>query len=243
VTKLLWVLVLCVTPSALASVGRISVLEGSASRKDKAGKREALRVGSAVEVGDSLEVEEGFLKVELTDGSVLALADKAKLMLNEAEFEGYERKGFKAFLSVGSLWTRVKKAVGGAKYEVQTDRAVAGVRGTIFRIDADALVKANKGRGQARRASVVRVVEGIVNVRPSGQVASASKGQVKKPAPKGPRTEVAGPSAVSEEKWEEIFVDLQKNEQLVVGVDLWETAELDAASRNDAFSKWLEKHP
>ena len=82
----------------------------------------------------------------------------------------------------------MKKAIGGAKYEVQTERAVAGVRGTIFRVDADALVKANKGKGQARKASIVRVVEGAVNVRPSAEVAKASKAQIKKPAaPKGPR--------------------------------------------------------
>src|SRR5690606_10056756 len=114
----------------------------------------------------------------------------------EAEFEGQERKGFSGLLKGGSLWTKVKKAVGGGKFEVSTERAVAGVRGTIFRIDADALVKAARGKG--RRASIVRVVEGSVAVKPSAAIART----IKKAAPKGPRVEVAGPKEVSVDEWE-----------------------------------------
>ena len=242
-TRLLCSAVMLVGALALADVGKVAQLDGSATRKGKDGTSEELHKDVAIQLGDTIEVGKGFLKIELTDGSVLALSDKSKLVINEAEFEGQERKGFSALLSAGSLWTKVKKAIGGAKYEVQTERAVAGVRGTIFRVDADALVKANKGKGQARKASIVRVVEGAVNVRPSAEVAKASKAQIKKPAaPKGPRVQVAGPQEVSEEKWEEIFVDLQKNQQIIVGVDLWEQAEIDTASKNDAFSKWLDKN-
>lgn len=240
----LWVAMVLVASAAFADVGKIAQLDGAATRKAKDGTVEELKKASPIELGDTLEVTKGFLKLELTDGSIIALGDKARLVINEADFEGQERKGFSALLQAGSLWTKVKKAVGGAKYEVQTERAVAGVRGTIFRIDADTLVKASKGKsgGQGRKASIVRVVEGTVNVRPSAEVAKASKGALKKPAPKGPRVQVAGPSEVTEEKWEAIFVDLQKNQQIIVGVDLWEQAEIDAAAKNDAFSKWLEKN-
>jgi hypothetical protein len=135
------------------------------------------------------------------------------------------------------LWTKVKKALGGGKFEVSTERAVAGVRGTIFRIDADALVTAAKGKG--RRASIVRVVEGSVAVKPSAAIAKS----LKKAAPKkGPRTEVAGPQEVSVDQWEKIFVTLAANQQIVVGVDLWEQAEIEESAKNDAFSKWIEKN-
>lgn len=224
-----------------AEIGKIAALEGEATRAPKAGgAAEALKVGSAVELGDTLTVKSGNLKLELTDGSVIMLAPASVLEITEAEFEGQERKGFSGFLKGGSLWTKVKKALGGGRFEVSTERAVAGVRGTIFRIDADALVKAAKGRTQGRRASIVRVIEGSVAVKPSAEIArSIKKAATQK---KGPRVEVAGPQEVTADEWEKIFVTLAANQQLVVGVDLWEQAELDAASKADAFSKWIEKN-
>lgn len=227
---------------AWADIGKITVVDGSATRAPKGGQAEALKVGSSIELGDTLEVASGNLKLQLTDESVIILGPKSKLEITEAEFEGQERKGFSALLSGGSLWTKVKKALGGAKYEVKTERAVAGVRGTIFRIDADQLVKAAKTGGKARTASVVRVVDGVVNVRPTDAVIKASKGQKAAPKPKGPRVQVAGPQEVSADEWEKRFVDLQKNAQVVVGIDLWEQAEFEQSAKADAFAKGVEKN-
>ena len=225
--------------TASAAVGKVQKLEGGATRTPEGGKAEDLQVGGEIQLKDTIEVKaKGMLKLELTDGSVLALDEKSKLVINEADFEGQERKGFSAFLGAGKLWTSVKKALGGAKYEVTTQRAVAGVRGTIFRIDADALVKAaNKGR----KADVVRVVEGVVRVNPSKEVAEKSKAA--KPAPKGPRTQVAGPQEITADEWEKKFVELQKNTQIAVGIDLWEQAEIDSAAMNDKFQKWVNQGP
>ncbi len=232
-------LAMVLAASAWAEVGKVSVVEGQASRTPKGGAAQALAVGTDIELGDTLDVKSGNLKFELTDGSIIALSTGSKLEITEAEFEGQERKGFKAFLGAGSLWTKVKKTITGAKFEVTTERAVAGVRGTIFRIDADSLVKAAKGR----KASVIRVVEGVVNVKPSDSVVKASHpGQTGAAKPKGPRVQVAGPTEISADEWEKRFVDLQANQQVTVGVDLWEQAEAAAAAKNDAFSKWLEKN-
>ncbi len=229
-----------VATSAFAEIGKISVVEGNASRTPKGGSPSQLGVGSEIELGDSIEVKNGYLKFELTDGSIVALAAGSKLEITEAEFEGQERKGFKALLNAGSLWTKVKKTLTGAKFEVTTERAVAGVRGTIFRIDADALVKAAKGR----KASIIRVIEGVVNVKPTEAVIKASHAAVlnAKPVAKGPRTQVAGPTEVTSDEWEKRFVDLQANQQVIVGVDLWEKAQAIATTKSDAFAKWLEKN-
>ena len=222
---------------AFAEVGKVATLEGEATRTPKDGKPEALKAGSAVELGDTLSVKSGNLKFELNDGSVIMLAPASVLEITEAEFQGQERSGFSGLLKAGSLWTKVKKAIGGGKFEVSTERAVAGVRGTIFRIDADALVKGSKGKG--RKASIVRVVEGAVGVKPTKEIAKSIKSAAPK---KGPRVEVPGPKEVTVDEWEKIFVELAANQQVVVGVDLWEQAEIDAASKNDAFSKWIEKN-
>ncbi len=235
--RLLVVVVSLLSSWSFAEVGKVAALEGEASRAPKGGAAEALKVGSPIELGDTLTVKTGNLKFELTDGSVIMLAPASTLEITEAEFEGQERKGFSGLLKAGSLWTKVKKALGGGKFEVSTERAVAGVRGTIFRIDADALVKAAKAK-QGRKASIVRVVEGAVAVKPSVLIAKS----IKKAVPKGPRVEVPGPKEVNVDEWEKIFVTLAANQQIVVGVDLWEQAEIDQASKTDAFSKWIEKN-
>jgi len=242
-TRLLVVGLMALALPALAEVGKIALVDGAATRTPKEGAAQALAVGTKIELGDTLKVEKGNLKLELNDGSVIMLGEKSKLVINEADFEGQERKGFSAFLEAGKLWTKVKKAVGGAKYEVSTERAVAGVRGTIFRIDADQLVKASKGKAKGRHASIIRVTEGVVHVRPSEEVARKSTSAL--PAPnkkKGPRVQIAGPQEITKDQWEKRFVELQKNQQIVVGVDLWEQAEIDAATKADAFSKWVDQH-
>lgn len=223
-----------VSAVAFADVGKIAVVEGSASRVGKDGKSEALKVGTPVQLEDTLKVAKGNLKFELNDGSVIALAEGSELKIAKAEFEGQERKGdgFLGFLKAGKLWTSVKKAVGGAPFEVETERAVAGVRGTIFRIDADALVKGAK-------VSIVQVRDGVVRVNPSASLKKQMAKQTKGAAKKGERKQVAGPTEVTADEWEKKFVDLQKNQQVTVGLDLFDQAELDQKASDDAFNKWV----
>lgn len=223
---------------AFAAIGKIAVLEGAATRTPEGGAPIALAVGSEIELKDTLKVAKGNLKFELNDGSQIALSEKGELFIDEAQFEGQDCKGFVGTLKSGSLWTKVKKLLGGAKYEVKTERAVAGVRGTIFRIDADTLVKGAKGKGR-KAATVVRVVEGVVRVNPSAKIAKSIKGALK-PKP-GERKEVPGPQEVSVEAWEKIFVQLQAGEAQAIGVDLFEAAQLEEQQKNDAFSQWLQK--
>ena len=237
-TRLLVAALSLLSSLALAEVGKVAALEGDASRTPKGGTAEPLKAGSAIELGDTLTVKTGNLKFELNDGSVIMLAPASTLEITEAEFQGQERTGFSGLLKAGSLWTKVKKAIGGGKFEVSTERAVAGVRGTIFRIDADSLVKAAKGKGR-KLVSIVRVVEGVVNVHPTKAIWPSLKGAV---PPKGPRVEVPGPKEITLEEWEAKFVDLQKDSQITVGLDIWEQAQFEEAAKADAFSKWLEKN-
>lgn len=226
--------------AAWAEVGKVALMEGAATRTPKGGQPIALAKDAAIELGDTIEVKSGNLKLVLTDESIIMLAPSSKLEITEAEFEGQERKGFKALLQSGSLWTKVKKALGGGGYEVSTERAVAGVRGTIFRIDADKMVTAAKPP-KARKASIVRIVEGTVNIRPSAMVVKTSTAAAPPPK-KGPRVQVPGPTEVTSDEWEKKFVDLQQNQQIAVGVDLWDVAQFEEAAKRDAFAKWIEKN-
>jgi hypothetical protein len=219
---------------AFASIGKVVVLDGKAARAaDGGGAAVPLAVGTALELKDTLKVVSGQLKFELNDGSQIAIANGAQLTLSEAEFEGADCKSFLGTLKGGSLWTKVKKLLGGSRYEVKTERAVAGVRGTIFRIDADTLVTAAKGR----RSTLVRVVEGVVRVNPSKKIAASVKGGIKP----GERREVPGPKEITADEWDANYVELSKGQDYMVGTDLWEAAKLSEAEKNDAFQKWLDK--
>jgi hypothetical protein len=133
-----WVMLLAPL-AASASVGTVSALEGEAQRTNIQGKTSALAQGAAIEVGDVIRVTKGGLKLTLNDTSVVMLAQGSDLEISEADFAGQERRSFVAKLGLGALWAKVSKAAAGsnAKFEVQTERAVAGVRGTIFQVEVD----------------------------------------------------------------------------------------------------------
>jgi len=249
-----WLCALLWLPSlAMASVGEVSLLEGSAVRTSKSGETSALQVGSRLDVGDTLKVAEaGNLKVTLTDKSMLYLAGGSELRIDEARFKGLDREGFSAFLSVGNVWAKVRKAVAGsnAKFEVQTDRAVAGVRGTIFRVDAAKLLDAAKPKpGQKKQGrTVVSVLSGKVGV--TERRVAAVEGKPAAPSspgpgkPKGPRVQVGGPAQVTAQQWEARFVELQKNQMITVGDDeLWHAQALDPSKSNDGFARFVNKDP
>jgi len=228
---------------ALASVGKVSALEGTAKRTNGE-EVKALEVGSEIEVNDTIDVGPASnLKLTLTDESVIMLAERSQLIIDEATFEGQDRKGFAARLGFGKVWAKVKKALAGSdsKFEVQTDRAVAGVRGTIFRVDyvhdtAKAIMPAAKLR------MMVRVVEGRVVV--SRLVRKAVEGQTpasQDPKP-GERKQVAAPQVVSLDEWEKKFVELQGKQEIEVGNELGKPGPLNTKAMKDAFGRFVDRN-
>ena len=109
-----------------------------------------LAVKTRLEAGDVIATGPGgALEIALPTGSTLRLGSNSKLTLQD-EPQG----SFRARLSLGNLWAKVVKLVGGSRFEVETQNGVAGVRGTEFRVNAQA-------SGQA----MVRVYEGKVQVK------------------------------------------------------------------------------
>lgn len=226
---------------ALASIGKITALEGTAHRITPSGAKAKLAVGSEIELNDRLAVgKKANLKLTLTDGSMLMLGEESELQIDEATFKNQEREGFSAKLLFGKVWAKVTKALSGsnAKFEVTTDRAVAGVRGTIFRVDAVKLARAATSPGLARKAQTVTVsvVEGKVAVE--AEVKKKIDAVVEKVKSQGPRVQIAGPSEISAEEWEKKFVELQANQSVTIGLDLWEEAQLREQLMKDSFARF-----
>jgi len=224
------------TSTAFGAVGTVTVAEGPAFRTPRDGKEQPLQQGSEVELDDTLRTgPDGNLKLTLTDQSVVVLGPDSELLLERAEFEAQERSKVSLKLIVGGVWAKVKKAIAGSDstFEVSAARAVAGVRGTIFRVDATPLIVGT--RPPKIRETVVRVAEGRVAV--NAQV----KKSTQPPPPKGPRVEVPGPSEVTAEEWEKRFVELQAGRQVRITDTQFQTGK--ATQQKDAIDRFLQKHP
>jgi FecR-like protein len=257
--------------AALASVGKVTLLKGSAQRTPKSGGPvQALKEGAEIELGDTLSVGPGAnMKITLNDESLLLVGSDSVMKIEEAKFEGLERRAFSARLTVGKLWAKVTKAVSGseAKFEVTTDRAVAGVRGTVFRVDATKLISAAsapapgappKPRMGPTSVTTVKVSVGRVAVEamvrnmamgatpPAGDKPGTGTGTggtnvaaAPPPPKKGPRTLVAGPQEISREQWEKKFVELQQGQAITVGEELWKQADWSPDQDKDAFATFI----
>ena len=110
-----------------------------------------LAEGDPLHEGDTIQTGPGArLEISMTAGSVLRLGESSKMTLGSA----VPGKAFSTRLFLGNLWAKVHKLVGGETFHVETENAVAGVRGTEFRVEV--------AQGQD---DLVRVYEGAVEVK------------------------------------------------------------------------------
>ena len=171
--------------------GTVTFVAGKATA---GGRMEPLAVGIEVYAGDVLETgRRTRLEVKLADESVLRLGPLSRATVQAASFGAtVEDRKVSAKLVAGQIWANVAKAVGGAaRFEVRTENAVAGVRGTTFRVDAS-----------KDRSVVVRVYSGTVAV---------AAGAIPRPEHEGgkpERRQVAGPEEVSRGQWERIVTSM-----------------------------------
>jgi hypothetical protein len=193
--------------AAPSPAGTVTFIAGQAQRI-AGGKGHALAVGTSVFAGDVIETQKrSRLELRLADSSVLRLGPAAKVDLSAASFgRSVEERQVSAKLQVGNVWARVAKTVGGeSRFEVKTENAVAGVRGTTFRVDA-----------AADRSVVVKVYSGTVAVaggripRPEHGASDAGAEPTRTDAEpkKNARKQVAGPKQVTKEQWEKIVTGM-----------------------------------
>ena len=113
-----------------------------------------LAEGAVLHGGDTvLTGADARLEILLPSGSVLRIGENSKLALGDA----VPQKAFSAKLLLGNLWARVHKLISGETFHIETENAVAGVRGTEFRVEV--------ARGQD---DLLRVYEGAVQVDGAG---------------------------------------------------------------------------
>jgi hypothetical protein len=217
-------------PAAPSGAGTVTFLAGDATRAPGAGgKAERLAVGSAVRAGDVLETRRRTrLEVRLADASVVRLGPSSRAVLASATFgKSVEDRNVSAKLLAGKIWANVAKAVGGeARFEVQTENAVAGVRGTTFRVDA-----------AKDRSVVVRVYSGTVAVaQGAGALPRPEHADGKDSKPE--RKQIAGPQEVSREQWERIVTSMMQVRVSANGVPGEPEAFALAGAGADEWESW-----
>jgi hypothetical protein len=208
--------------AAAAPAATVTFLDGQATRA-AGGKTEQLAQGSPLREGDEVATQKRTrLELTLADGSVVRLGPLARARLETAAFgKSVEERKVSARLLVGNVWANVAKAVGGeSRFEVKTENAVAGVRGTTFRVDA-----------AHDRSVVVRVYSGTVAVAGGGLPRPEHK-----PGKNEPRHQVPGPEEVSREQWERIVTAMMEVRVSAAGEA--EEPRAFALQTDDAWETW-----
>jgi hypothetical protein len=217
---------------ASAEAGQVTYLDGKAFRQvGGKGDKVPLTKDAHVEQGDVLSTaHRGRLEVTLSDKSVLRLGPESELIIEDAEIKDDARK-VDTKLVLGNVWAKVSTALGGDnKFEVTTDRAVAGVRGTVFRVDA-----------KKDKAVVVSVMSGAVAVAGNhlAQMEHDSSAAANDPKTGKPKhTQVAGPSQVSLKEWEKLVGAQMKISIAADGTPGEPTKFAEADECKDEWTRW-----
>ena len=158
---------------------------------DHLGKDQEIRVG-----------ESSRIELLFPDGTVMRLSEGSRLTMNEVLYTAEtERKNVKVNLGVGRLWANVKKLMtADSAVEVRTTNAVAGVRGTVYRVNV-----------AEDKSAMIKVYDGSV------YIANPPKTEAGIPDKPGAPHEVAGPQEVappyhevSREEWTAIVQAMQQ---------------------------------
>lgn len=203
--------------------GTVTFVTGEATRAAR-GAPERLAAGTLVYAGDVLVTgRRTRLEVKLGDQSLLRLGPLSRAVVQSASFgASAEDREVSAKLLVGQVWANVAKAVGGkARFEVRTENAVAGVRGTTFRVDA--------GKD---RSVVVKVYNGTV------AVAAGATPRPEHAGGKAERRQVPGPVEVSREQWERIVTSMMAVRVSAEGVATEPEVFALAAPGGDEWEEW-----
>jgi hypothetical protein len=118
-------------------VGWVASLEGAAERQ-RAGAWTGLAAGEALELHDHVRTGAASkVKLLLRDDSVLTLAERSEMVLDEQVAGAAPSSSFSLLLGKMRAVVTERYSASGAKFEVKSPTAIAGVRGTSFIAEYD----------------------------------------------------------------------------------------------------------
>jgi ferric-dicitrate binding protein FerR (iron transport regulator) len=212
----------------------VTVLQGTAQIFNKGDTRgRALKKGDTIKKDQEVRVaEKSRLEIRFPDGTVIRLSEKSQLKMSELSFnKKTENKNVKVNLSIGKLWAKVKKlATPDSSVEVQTSNAVAGVRGTVYRVNVE-----------EDKSALVKVYDGTVYVANPPRDASKPGDKAMAPHPVPGPHEVPPPfHEVSLEEWMAIVNAMQQITISPQGVPS-KPQDFDPQADQDDWVKWNQQ--
>jgi hypothetical protein len=182
----------------------VTMVEGTA-RAFAAGASAGVRLKKGDRLTREHEVkvgEKSRLELRFPDNTVMRLSEKSTLKLGEISYDKKTgAKNFKVALSLGKMWAKVKKLVtSDSAVEVKTVNAVAGVRGTVYRVDVE-----------EDKSAMVKVYDGSVYVASPPKEVPKPASEVSGPVPVPGPHEVPSPvREVTMEEWQVIVSSMQQ---------------------------------
>jgi ferric-dicitrate binding protein FerR (iron transport regulator) len=183
----------------------VSVLSGTA-QVHPAGKPgwRSLKVNEYLQGGDEVTTgSRSRLELVLPDNSRVRFADNSRFKVMQIEAAS-DSRNVRINVAVGRTWANVARAVGGkSRFELSCENAVAGVRGTVYRMNVN-----------DDSSALVRVYDGEVAVSGGGQ--PLEKPTATKPPVLSAPTKVSGPNKVegpkkiSMEEWVYLVRSMQQ---------------------------------
>jgi hypothetical protein len=182
----------------------VTLLEGTATRIKKGTTEiQAISQGDLLFEGDRVETgRESKIELKLPDGSYVRYDESTTFELVSAAYNAPKKqRSINISMILGKTWAKVARLFGRrGRFSVTTRTAVAGVRGTVYRLnvneDNSVMVKVYWG-------------EVVVNSRRQEQ-ATAGPGKMEEPTKvEGPHP-IAGPHPITMEEWTYIVKSLQQ---------------------------------
>jgi hypothetical protein len=190
-------------------------------------KYDRLDAGCEVSTGADSRVE-----MVLPDRSIVRFAEKTKFKLVQSDISKDGKRAIKISVPIGKVWSNVRKALWGRdnKFELSCQNAVAGVRGTVYRLDVE-----------SDQSALVKVYDGEVAVQGVPQQKQQSSiPAFGPPQPVSGPTAVSGPKPVSMEQWVYVVKSMQQI-RITSDGQAQEPKDFSEDEDRDDWVKWNKK--
>lgn len=183
---------------AVSTGAEITALEGQADLIDASGQvRQVLKKGDTLAAGNRLRTgKRSRLEIQLPDASFLRFGEETTFQLTSAMLDSGQQRDVSVRMGAGKVWANVSRLFSKrGRFAISTKTAVAGVRGTTYRMNVN-----------PDQSAVVKVYEGEVLVKRRTEAAETAAPVKPLEAPKP----IPGPRPVSMEEWVYLVRSLQQ---------------------------------
>jgi hypothetical protein len=181
---------------------KVTMLEGTVNTVCPGQKGvKKLRINDLLKPGCEVSTEDkSRVELILPDNSIVRFADNTRFKIMQVNASDAGKRDVKIFMTIGKIWSNVRKSLGGkGGFEISCQNAVAGVRGTIYRMNVE-----------DDKSALVKVYDGEVSVAAAAAPKEQKTPVAGPPQPIAGPTTVAGPKPVSMDEWVYIVKSMQQ---------------------------------